>query len=902
MYGALRSAFAHRRFILVLDDAASIDQVEPLLPGLPASAILITSRRPLLGLHSAESVEVKRLSTGEGVRLFRLASGLAEADETLATRIVETCGRVPLAIRVIAARVQLPSRRGRGLEELAHMLRSDDDYRNELKLEGFNIRGSIRFSIDELPEKMRQGLALLALLPAGRQFGRGVAQVLFFAAGIADGTLDTLVDAQLVEMPTVGRYQLHDLIRLYAEEDLEDASRLEAVLNLYEWLKSEAHDPTTRLYHGQYVDESDQQDLIDSLEELEREAGTCVATVRHLMKAGMYDRALDLSLSIAPLFSLRSRWEDWRRLAELGEIASRDAADSEGRTMALSILADTRAKAGRNEEAIDLLREAEETSRTCSVSTRARALTSLGDVLFRAGHQLEAEPVIQQALELCTVAGDMAGRGSALNLLGMISRFRGELLPAMDLFVQASEAARASKDWHSVGTVDTNLALVYVQLGRWDDAVAAFRRDIDICQRLGDRHGEAVTGIYLASLFVDQGDLTEATRLATNALDTMRELSDRWQQACAHNILGKVRYRQSQWREARTSFLQSAELMVAVGDQSGEVVALMNAANTDLMLGELDAAISRLREATIRLKVEGDVAGAANAMLNLANAYKEAKKLEDALNQVIELIAYLHGSENVQIRARAVAFRGALYWELGDLEEAANDLREAERLFQEMGDEYGLANVHFSMGVVASSGSDLLAAQSLLERAVEGLRRVDDRHALSRALNALGNAYASLRRDRYALTAFADSLEIAKALGDLATARSVWRNAVRTARNASLESEVRLLFSDWADYERSRDVAPIDPLEGWAGFELTEGNALDSLTLLEQLLPLLEATGDRPRLGASRVNVGAAYEMLGRPAAARRCYTQAVEELAGDDHPYTDFRRRLEQRLLRRSR
>jgi transcriptional regulator with XRE-family HTH domain len=51
-----RTELAHRRLLVVLDDAATGDQVEPLLPGAGRSVVLITSRDPLVRLVARYAV------------------------------------------------------------------------------------------------------------------------------------------------------------------------------------------------------------------------------------------------------------------------------------------------------------------------------------------------------------------------------------------------------------------------------------------------------------------------------------------------------------------------------------------------------------------------------------------------------------------------------------------------------------------------------------------------------------------------------------------------------------------------------------------------------------------------------------------------------------------------------
>ena len=101
--GRWRDHVAGKKILLLLDDAASHEQVRPLLPGTPGSLVLITSRRRLAALDDAAVLSLDTLAPGEAaVLLARLAGrpGLAAADPGVA-EITALCGYLPLAIAMI---------------------------------------------------------------------------------------------------------------------------------------------------------------------------------------------------------------------------------------------------------------------------------------------------------------------------------------------------------------------------------------------------------------------------------------------------------------------------------------------------------------------------------------------------------------------------------------------------------------------------------------------------------------------------------------------------------------------------------------------------------------------------------------------------------------------------------
>ncbi|HET6858136.1 MAG TPA: helix-turn-helix transcriptional regulator, partial [Streptomyces sp.] len=219
-----RSELAHRRAVVVLDNAADADQVRPLLPGAGPSVALITSRNRLLGLDEVPPVSLDVLSPQESAELLARASGdpmgrpptersrepgegsgsrLARDPESVA-EVLRLCGHLPLALRLAAARLR--HRPGWTVGILV-----------ERMAEGATeFDTAFSMSVRQLDRSQQRFFRLLGLLP-GSAFDE------YTAAALADiplrsarAMLEDLLDAHLVQQPAVGRYRLHDLVRQHA--------------------------------------------------------------------------------------------------------------------------------------------------------------------------------------------------------------------------------------------------------------------------------------------------------------------------------------------------------------------------------------------------------------------------------------------------------------------------------------------------------------------------------------------------------------------------------------------------------------------------------------------------------------------------------------------------------------
>src|SRR6266540_385676 len=110
--GLYRQRLAGMRALVVLDNAADEQQVEPLLPGSPGGLTLITSRRSLAGLRMATHLPVDVFTPDEAHDfLTRAVPGIPAGDDpTAAARVAQRCGYLPLALGLVAAHMRAKPR------------------------------------------------------------------------------------------------------------------------------------------------------------------------------------------------------------------------------------------------------------------------------------------------------------------------------------------------------------------------------------------------------------------------------------------------------------------------------------------------------------------------------------------------------------------------------------------------------------------------------------------------------------------------------------------------------------------------------------------------------------------------------------------------------------------------
>ncbi|MFC7587703.1 tetratricopeptide repeat protein [Nonomuraea antimicrobica] len=220
-----RSRLHEGRVLALLDDAADLAQIRPLLSVPLGSALLVTSRESMIWGEDAFEVELRRMSSSEGATMLAKLAGAervsADADET--ARLVRLCDGLPLALRIAGAR--LAARPGWSLSALTTRLSDERRRLHELAAGDLAVHSSLAASHTALERGSRpvdrlaaRTLSLLGRLHVPEVTGEATGALLAEPTAKAEAALERLADAHLLERGAPGRYQLHDLVRLFAAE------------------------------------------------------------------------------------------------------------------------------------------------------------------------------------------------------------------------------------------------------------------------------------------------------------------------------------------------------------------------------------------------------------------------------------------------------------------------------------------------------------------------------------------------------------------------------------------------------------------------------------------------------------------------------------------------------------
>jgi hypothetical protein len=211
-----------KRLLLVFDNARSAAQVRPLLPGGDRCLVIVTSRNKLRGLtvlDDAGAIELGDMPHSDAVRLLARRLGMVQPDEhSELNEIVELCGRLPLAMAVVAARMTaLP---GCPLTAVVAELRDQQDVLDAFTdLDtGVDLRSVFSSSVRALSEPAAELLCLLSTHQSSPMDEADAARLAGRPLRLVRRLLAELRAESLIFFPVPGRYASHDLVRRYAAE------------------------------------------------------------------------------------------------------------------------------------------------------------------------------------------------------------------------------------------------------------------------------------------------------------------------------------------------------------------------------------------------------------------------------------------------------------------------------------------------------------------------------------------------------------------------------------------------------------------------------------------------------------------------------------------------------------
>jgi DNA-binding SARP family transcriptional activator/tetratricopeptide (TPR) repeat protein len=539
-----RTLTADMRVLVILDNAASDEQVSPLVPSGRAGAAIITSRARLGGTLGARIEEVAALPPADAVALLAAIAGeeRIRQEPAVAEDLCARCGHLPLAIRVVGARLQ--AKPHWTLASMITLLGDERRRLDHLSYGQLDLRASISLSYQALDTATQRLLRAIGDL--------GVADVTpWLAAALVDTSiadaaacLEQLFDVQLLDVvggPGTGqvRYVVHEFVRLYAMEraaDDDEPSRRCARTRAYRaWLTVADHAHAV-LLGGDYRNVAGgssrrpvDPDVLDAIgRELvswfETERDGLAAIVRRAAADDAVRECWELASTTSPLFEICRYYDEWDAILEVGLAATRRTGDRLGEAALLYRSGCALADRVDNRGAWQCFQDAAKLFEAVGDEHGLATATLFTATIDRFQGDLDAALArYETALPVLRDSGDLGGEAQALRGVGQVYLDRRSY-DAADAYLDRSIVLCQLAGW-PLGEAQGLFwhGMLLVQTERFRDAELRFRAAQEICRTLGDRSGEAQTIRGQALCLRSRGNLTAARAALAEALVMVRQ-------------------------------------------------------------------------------------------------------------------------------------------------------------------------------------------------------------------------------------------------------------------------------------------------------------------------------------------------------------------------------------------
>ncbi len=539
-----RSVLAGRRVLILLDNARDVDQVRPLLPGVPGSVVVVTSRDQLSGLTAAEGahpIVLTPLPAAEARQLLahRLGAGRVAAEPDAVDEIISGCGRLPVALVVAAARaathpdfpLAAMARELRDAGAILDMLGSGDATTD--------IRAVFSWSYRTLGDTAARLFRLLALHPGAQIATAAAASLAGSPVARVRPLLAELARAHLIIEHHPGQFTFHDLLRAFATElartvDTE-AERHAAIRRMLDHYLRTAHaadrllkphrDPIVPATAGAGVSVAEPTTVVQALDWFAREHPALLAALDLAVAAGLDAHAWQLAWSLSTFHTCRGRWQDQVAAQRTAVAAAQRLADPAGQAHAHYGLGHVYSLLGQTEESHShLTRALDLYTEVANPKGRANAHYLLGNLADLKDDPHEALYHAQRCRDLYQKAGDPAGRAHALNATALAHSANGKHRQALAFGRQALALHRELGNHHGAAAVLDSLGLINARLGNRRQFVTWYREALARRRDIGDRYGEAATLTHLGDAHRSHGDIAAAAEAWIQALAILDEL------------------------------------------------------------------------------------------------------------------------------------------------------------------------------------------------------------------------------------------------------------------------------------------------------------------------------------------------------------------------------------------
>ncbi|MFD3777764.1 BTAD domain-containing putative transcriptional regulator [Streptomyces sp. NPDC058612] len=612
-----RDELRDRRVLLVLDNAATAEQVRLLLPGTAGSLVLVTSRRRLADLPGAATLSLDVLPEAEAVALFARVAGPGRTDDGPAevAEVVALCGHLPLAIRLAAARLR--HRPLWTVADLARRLRRSERL-SELAVGDQRVAAAFALSYDQLDAAQQRMFRLLGICPGADVDAFTAAALAGIPLAEAERLLESLLDVHLLTQRLPGRYAFHDLVRDYAhgfahadavaDADADGDSAREAVHRLLDYHLHTTALAREALAPGRLATEPTLAHPPHDVPELSGvraaidwccdERANLLSSVRIAAAHGLPAHAWQITFNLADYLRVGGHHDDSVAAHTAAIDAARRAGDRGAESLTLLNLGvahwgadEPGAALDCGERALALVQELGDRRREMATRTRVALFRQ------RLGDHPAALADVQHALASVQEVDSPWDEGLALGLLGRIRYTLGDFAGSIEASAGSLAIDRRMGNQFGVPIALIGIGAAEGKLGRHDEGHQHLQEALAAARQLDDPFIEVKALVELAELDRERGRTDDALVFLGQVFDLLPAVAPPEPSSLAHLVAGAVHLDRGEPALALDHHTKALEIATAIDHRCNQAFALDGIGRALAALGRADEAAAHWRRA-----------------------------------------------------------------------------------------------------------------------------------------------------------------------------------------------------------------------------------------------------------------------------------------------------------------
>ena len=651
----MQETFAHRRMLLIFDNAvdASLKQLRP--GGNLCSIIITTRNRHLsasLDIPVEGTIDLDPLPEEKAYQLLEIILGVERVKVELeaAYEIIRLVGCLPLALQITGKRLRNTSQ---SLTDYLASLQQEKTRLSRLKVGGdddLNVTASLNLSLKELRQEQRDFFACLSVC-AEDGFARRTAAAVGDCQDEwnAQDYLQVLHGLSLLNSAQIGqnRFVFHPLVRVYARNLAEENNLLAIAQERHakffiEWLQSPelenievipevAESLDDVILAAQWLQNQNQESLT---EQDKKERYEFILKLQPLFEEnGYYEKAIKLMKTFQ---SWAEEAKDWNAVVKYQMHEARYLSLAEKFEEAEKII----------KEAATHLKNLKSLSYSKYKKRKAKLLNVLGGIFQKQGKIEKAIRAFKEQVFIDEEIGDDKALCITYSRLGKLLLSQGQVENAQKVFEREIEVASAIQDFFELAIALGNLGQLFMssrQFSQFKAAKRLFKQQILIAQKIQDWQGVLVGLSCLGRFFQKQRKFQEAQITFETAIKISRAKNRYLELSSFLNHLGILLKEKNKSDEAISVLEEAATLSLNFGHNQRAVGIYMILGGLYRSSGDFDNALRcflsvvKLKE---YLKHSNDLI---QSLRGLAQEFHRKRKFEQALDAVNAMLSLCLG-------------------------------------------------------------------------------------------------------------------------------------------------------------------------------------------------------------------------------------------------------------------